>query len=54
MKEHVRSEYRKFGNEVARSDFLHIEHLLRRGEKQLKMLKREGVDKIHYRGPKGS
>jgi succinate dehydrogenase assembly factor 1 len=52
LKEHIRREFRKYGDSIPRSDFLHIEHILRRGEKQLKMLRKEGVDNVHYVGKK--
>ena len=50
LKDHIKTEFRKYSDNIPRSDFLHIEHMLRRGDKQLKMLKDEGVDGIRYVG----
>ena len=52
LKEHIRTEFKKYGDTIPKSDFLHIEHILRRGEKQLKMLRKERVDGIRYVGTK--
>ena len=50
LKQHIKDEFQKYGKNIPKSDFLHIEHLLRRGDKQLKMLKEDGVDGIKYFG----
>ena len=49
LKEHIRTEFKKY-SDIPKSDFLRIEHILRRGDKQLKMLRKEGVDGIRYVG----
>ena len=50
LREHIRQEYKKYAFSMPRSDFLRIEHVMRRGDKQLKLLSSEGVDAVKYVG----
>ncbi|KAK3093981.1 hypothetical protein FSP39_022465 [Pinctada imbricata] len=45
VKDYIRSEFRK-NAQIARKDTLHIEHLLRRGERQLELLKTKEVQGV--------
>ena len=52
LRAHVRHEFKRQSTSVPRSDFLLVEHLLRRGDKQLKMLSKDSVDAVSYFGGK--
>ena len=45
VREYIRSEFRK-NAKIARTDTLHIEHLLRRGQRQLELLKTKEVEGV--------
>lgn len=40
---YIRSEFKKNAKSIAKTDILHIEHTLRRGQRQLKMFQGEHV-----------
>lgn len=42
-KEYVRMEFRKNATSIARTDVLRVEYLLRRAEKQLKLVQNDSV-----------
>ncbi|OWF41192.1 Succinate dehydrogenase assembly factor 1, mitochondrial [Mizuhopecten yessoensis] len=43
LDDHIRSEFKKNARDMSRTDILHVEHALRRGQRQLKMFQGEQV-----------